>query len=191
VNSSGKVQWAATLADGTKVTQGTAISKDGYWPLYSSLYGSRGLVIGWMQITNEAGSDMNGTVAWIKPKGAVVKTYSGNFTNSVQALGMVYKTAPRSSVLNLSDGSVTLTGGALGTNTVICPFTLDTRNQVRGTSKMRMLIKPANGLITGSTVDPVHGKLSFQGVVLQGSTNGFGFFLNSGESGEVELSPAQ
>jgi hypothetical protein len=191
VNSSGKVQWAATLADGTKVTQGTAISKDGYWPLYSSLYGSRGLVTGWMQVTNEAGSDMSGTVVWIKPKGTVVKAYSGNFTNCVQASGMVYKAGARTSVLNLSDGSVTLTGGALGTNAVICPFTLDTRNHVSGTSKMKLLIQPGNGLITGSAVDPVHGKLSFQGVVLQGSTNGFGFFLNSGESGQVELSPAQ
>jgi hypothetical protein len=191
VDASGKVQWAGTLADGTKVTQATAISKDGYWPLYSSLYGNRGEVIGWMQITNEASSDMNGTVVWIKPKGTVVKAYSGNFTNCVSASGMVYKMGARTSVLNLSDGSVTLTGGALGTNTVICPFTLDTRNHVGGTSKMKMVIKAGNGLITGSAVDPVHGKLSFQGVVLQGSTNGFGFFLNSGESGQVELSPAQ
>jgi hypothetical protein len=141
-----------------------------------------------MQFTNDA---VNGTVGWIKPNGTTLKAYTSNFTNAVQASGMVYKTAPRSSILNLSSGSLKLTGGALGTNAVSWPFTLDARNHISSSSKLKLQLKPGTGLLSGSAVDPVYGKLSFQGVVLQGSTNGFGFFLNSDKSGEVDLTPAQ
>jgi hypothetical protein len=186
VDAGGHVQWVGTLADGSKVSQGSALSKDGYWPLFNSLYGGQGLLIGWMQFTNQA---VNGTVDWLKPKGTFLKAFSSNFTNSVTATGVIYKNPAHGSALNLTSGTLNL---SLGNNTVVYPFTLDAHNRVHSTSKnLKLNIKPDSGLMSGSVVDPVLGRTSFQGVLLQSTTNGFGFFLQSDQSGQVNLAPAQ
>jgi hypothetical protein len=188
VDASGRVQWAGTLADGSKVSQGSAISKEGYWPLFNSLYGGRGLLIGWMQFTNQA---VNGTVDWLKPRGTFLKAFSSNFTNTVTATGVIYKKPAHGSALNLTSGTLNLSGGTLlGTNTVVCPFTLDANNRVHSSANLKLNIKPGSGLMSGTVIDPLVGRVSFQGVLLQSSTNGFGFFLDSDQSGQVNLAPA-
>jgi len=44
--------------------------------------------------------------------------------------------------------------------------------------------------MSGTVVDPLVGRVSFQGVLFQCTTNGFGFFLDSDQSGQVNLAPA-
>ncbi len=191
LDAGGRVQWAGTLADGTKASQSTALSEDGYIPVYASLYRGNGLLIGWLQITNQPGSDLSGTIAWLKPRGAIVKMFSHSFTNDVEAFGSVYKFQPGTPVLPLSSGSLGLTGGSLGSNSLNSAFTLDSHNKASSSAnKLKLNFKPTTGLFSGSVVDPVQGKFTYQGVVLQGTTNGFGFFLDSDESGEVDLTPA-
>jgi hypothetical protein len=188
VDAAGHVIWAGTLADGSKMSQGSAMSKEGYWPLFNSLYGGRGLLIGWMQFTNQA---VNGTVDWLKPRGTFLKSFSNNFTNTVTATGVIYKKPAHGSALNLTSGTLNLSGGTLlGTNTVVCPFTLDANNRVHSSANLKLNIKPGSGLMSGTVIDPLVGRVSFQGVLLQSSTNGFGFFLDSDQSGQVNLAPA-
>jgi hypothetical protein len=191
VAASGRIHWAGTLADGSKVTQSSAVSKDGYWPLYSSLYSTKGLILGWVLFTNDPARDLSADLGWIKPRGTALKAFSGNFTNSVPALGSSYKTV-RGSALGLTQGSLVLTGGPLGTNSITNSFTVDAHNRIKPASRnLRLSVKPGTGLLSGSVLVPGGSRLSFQAALLQHSTNAFGFFLNSGLSGSVNLSPAQ
>ena len=81
VDGLGKVVWSATLADGSKVSQQTAISKEGIWPLYAAPYAGRGLTLGWVQLNT---NDLNGQFVWVKPGGLPGKVYPSGFTNQVQ-----------------------------------------------------------------------------------------------------------
>jgi hypothetical protein len=191
VAASGRLHWAGTLADGSKVTQSSGVSKDGYWPLYSSLYNAKGLILGWVLFTNDPAPDLSADLGWIKPRGTALKAFSGNFTNSVPAFGSSYKTV-RGSALRMTQGSLVLTGGPLGTNSITNSFAIDAHNHLKSASKnLRLSVKPGTGLLSGTVFVPGGSRLSFQAALLQDSTNAFGFFLNSGLSGSVNLSPAQ
>lgn len=108
-------------------------------------------------------------------------------TNTVGAAGNVYGAST-----SLSAGSVVLSGGALDSRTLSTTFTVDAHRHLvpaSGGNKWKLSLQNSTGLFTGSVVDAVLGKLSFQGALVQDSTNGFGFFLNSGASGQVQLTP--
>ena len=192
VDSLGNVRWAGTLADGTKVTQKSSISKDGVWPLYNSVYSGGGPLIGWLQFgTNQPDSDLGGEVIWMKPKGVGGRNYFGGFTNFVWSGGSIYAPPVRGSkALNLSGGTGTLVfngGGVSVTNTI----TMDGRNHVtsQGGPRLTFTLTPSTGLFRG-TVNPTGGKaIPFQGALFQDTTNGFGFFLNQNHSGWIYLSP--
>jgi hypothetical protein len=84
LNKNGNVQWNAALADNTKVSGKSTLSKDGLWPIYSSLYGGNGSLIGWLQITN-GNSHLGGSAIWIMPAGQT--TYPNGLTNQLDASG--------------------------------------------------------------------------------------------------------
>src|SRR5207249_6379376 len=58
VNSSGLIRLGGTLSDGTKVSQGAPLSRQGLWPLYATLYSGRGSLMSWLAFTNQANSDL-------------------------------------------------------------------------------------------------------------------------------------
>ena len=58
VDASGAILFNGSLADGSKVSQSSALSKQGIWPLYASLYGGQGAIISWLQFTNQTDSDL-------------------------------------------------------------------------------------------------------------------------------------
>jgi len=88
VAPNGMVSLAGLLSDGAVVSQTAAISTNGYWPLYVSLYAGKGSLLGWINFTNLPASRLNGTVSWIKT-GAYGPYYAKGFTNVVTALGSV------------------------------------------------------------------------------------------------------
>jgi hypothetical protein len=196
VDLSGNVLWNGVLADGTRVSQSSTLNKQGYWPLYASLYGGSGLIIGWVQFTNQPGSDFFATNVWIKPPQATVKYYTNAFTNEFPIIGSVYTPpAPGSALLGITNGQVILYGGNLSaplaplTNT----FLLSAQNQpIRPAgSKLSLSLNLSSGLFTGSARDTATGwNLAFQGALIESLGNGFGFFLGTNQSGEVILGPA-
>ncbi len=70
VTTSGIARVKATLGDGTKVSQATIVSQDGYLPFFGALYSNKGSIIGWLTFGNITGRELNGTVNWFKPAGA-------------------------------------------------------------------------------------------------------------------------
>jgi len=189
VDGAGVVKWVGTLADGTKVSQGSAISKQGIWPMYSSVYTGAGVVMSWMQFGSQAESDLAGQLVWMKPAGG--RYYPGGFTNEVSAIGSAYQApAAGKRALNLSggNGSVVLSGGGLN-GTITKGVTLGLNNKGSGTG-VTLSITAATGLFKGSAVDAQTGKpLTFQGVLFKKGNIGVGYFLGQDQSGEVYLGP--
>src|SRR5258706_453693 len=193
VDASGSVLLSATLADGTKVSQSSAISKQGFWPLYASLSGGKGLAISWVKFASDSQSDLSGQLVWLKPA-AATKYYPGGFTNTLAMSGSAYH-APTAGtrVLNLSQGTVVLSGGGLSqpvTNT----FTLGLNNKIGSTSgkSLNVTVTPATGLFRGTMLNPASGRLvPIQGALSRKANVGMGYFLGDATSGEVYVAGAQ
>ena len=188
VSAGGVVQWSGVLADGTKVSQTSALSKDGLWPLYGSLYGGGGAVISWMQFNNLPASDLSGQLIWLKPAGLSPQSFPAGFTNAVAAVGSAYTPPSAGPMLNLTNLDLIFSGGALS-----APFTnslhLDRLNRVTGApAGLKLTFTPASGLFKGSSWSAaLNQTLSFQGVVYEKVPSGAGLFLTPGQSGQVYL----
>jgi hypothetical protein len=202
VDKGGNVQWSATLADGTKASQNTTLSRLGIWPLYASLYNGAGEVIAWIQFTNQPASDLSGQTIWFKPGGMRTAYYAGGMTNEVAASGSLY-TVPMAGqlVLGMTPGEaaqLTLSGGGL-TNWLAIPLSVGLGNRVTVPvgSRVSMSFTPSTGLFKGSVPNPATGKLmNFQGVLLkkyliENNQAGVGFFLGTDQSGQVLLNPTE
>jgi hypothetical protein len=193
VSSGGNVQWAGTLADGSKVAQSSALSSQGFWPMFASVYGGQGGVIGWEQFASSLPPHFGGQSLWFKPAGAGPRYYPQGFTNEVEASGALY-TRPRGAAvlpLNNGQGSLIFSGGGLHaafTNTV----TLDLHNRVTSPSNpaLKFKLNAASGLFSGSVSSPPLGLFFFQGALLENGNFGAGSFLGPVQSGEVYLGPA-
>ncbi len=190
VDGGGTLQWSGTLADGTKVSQSSALSKQGIWPLFASPYGGRGSLVSWIQFTNQPDSDLNGQLLWIKPGGLITGSYPAGFTNEVEAAGSLYTRPPVGArALALTQGSLLFSGGGLSglfTN----GFSLDMFNRATSApgEKLSLSLATASGLFKGTALSPDTGKsLPFQGAVFQKANYGAGFFWNTNQSGQVLL----
>jgi hypothetical protein len=184
----GNAQFSGTLSDGTKVTQKAVLSKDLLWPLYVNLYGGSGVILSWVQFADQPASDLSGSLIWSKAKSspATTKFYSGGFTNKVQLSGSVAATAPTGLQ------NVVFSGGGL-TGSITNQVTIGAKGSISGpkVNKFKLTIAGSSGLFKGTIGNPVTGKtLTFQGALLQKSPTGAGFFLGTGQSGEVDITPA-
>jgi hypothetical protein len=193
VDAAGNLKWSGTLADGTKVTQSSAVSAQGFWPLFAPLYNGSGLVMSWMQFVT---GGLNGDLIWIKPAGGSSKYYPGGFTNEVEATGSAYsKPAHGTPVLNWPSGlgNAIFESGGLSAP-ITNQISLGSNNKVKdltGTYKLTLSITTSSGLFSGSvTSSSGHRHVSFSGAI-RSSTNAAGFFLNPSEglSGSVLLEP--
>ncbi len=186
VDAGGALQWSATLADGSKVTQKSALSRQGIWPLYASLYGGTGVALSWIQFDRaREASDLEGQFIWIKPNLALAKYYPSGFTNDVAAVGSRY-TRPASGSRELI-----FDGGGLSqpfTNAI----TLGPSGRLTSFTgpRLSLSITASSGLFKGSTLNPDSGlPLLFQGALFEKGNSGAGFFLVPERSGRVYLNP--
>ena len=60
VDKAGKVRFAGTLSDGTKVTQSVPLAKGGDWPFYLPVYGGKGLAAAWLLLDSAASDPISG-----------------------------------------------------------------------------------------------------------------------------------
>ena len=195
----GTLSWVGTLADGTPVTQSSALSKDGYWPLFVGIPAGNGLIISWMQFTNPPNS-VSGQLVWSKSAVPRASYYPGGFTNSVVAKAVPYL-APASGhrvlPLNNGDGALVFSGGGLsGLFTNLFNLNLDNRVTTVPADKLSLSLTPSSGWFKGRATDPLTRKsFSFQGVLNQTDQVGQGLFLGpisngQGQAGAVNLNPA-
>jgi len=66
ISRAGTVRIRGTLGDGTRISQSAAVCRNGEVPLYARLYGRKGALVGWLQLTNGTGT-LGGELDWIRP----------------------------------------------------------------------------------------------------------------------------
>ncbi len=182
LSTAGKLKLTGSLSDSTKLSQSAVVSANGQWPLYVSLYGGQGQLIGWLTFTN---STVSGDVSWIKNPIANAKFYRNGFDYDATAIGSVYQSA----AFNFNPGLLMLTGGNLADS-------ITNILNVNGTSasggNTSLSLSAAKGTFKGSFANPpAKGKTSFNGVFLQNQNVGSGYFLGgAGQSGKVFFGPA-
>jgi sugar lactone lactonase YvrE len=196
VANTGIGKLSGTLGDGTKFKSAVPISKYGTAPLYSLLYGKKGLCAGWLNFSNDT---IEATVDWIKP--SVAKGYyTGGFTTNTTLLGSKYL-APAAGqfMIDLTNtaGNAMLAfgGGNLG-SMLSNSVTVASDNTVTilsgGVTSLTLKLAPKNGTFSGTFLHPLtNKKVKFQGVVLQLQDFGAGFFTGANETGYVTISPVE
>jgi hypothetical protein len=190
VTTSGLGVLAGALADGTRLTRTTPVSKNGAWPLYVPLYQLQGALLGWVQFdTNAPSDDLRGRVDWIKPALPTARFYPGGLTNQTTLSGSLYvvPVTVTNRVIDLTNAVLVLNGGNLSqncTNEVV----LGANNRVTNASpnKLAITLSLGNGLFRGTFTDTnVARTVNFSGALLQKSIQGAGCFLGTNLSGQV------
>jgi hypothetical protein len=193
VATSGSTMFAGVLADGTKITQSTALSKNGEWPLYASLYVGQGSVLSWMTFGNHASDDLSGAMSWIKLPVMTSRYYPGGFTTEVTASGSTYVKPALTTdlIINLPNGVVDFSGGNLSpdfSNTIALGASSKVSNL--SSNKLAMTFSTSTGLYKGTVVDPSSGAtLPFAGAVFQKVDMGYGSLMGANQSSSVVIGP--
>jgi hypothetical protein len=187
VDNAGNVGFRGTLDDGTPLSQSTFVSSLGQWPLYKSLYGGKGLLIGWLAFVSQPTNDLSGAVSWIKSAQVKGKLYPAGFTNETETIGSIYgwtNNAP----FNWQTGQVALVSATiLSTNQI----TLNkTNNTWTGAQNLKFKFNQPAGLFNGRVINTNRRSVGFNGVMLQKQNIGVGYFLGTHESGVVVVGPA-
>lgn len=189
VSKNGQLRFAGALADGTKVTQASAVSKRGEWPFYNSVYRGGGAIWGWVLLNQTADEPLNGDVTWVRPEMSG-SYYPAGFAIVSSTWGSYYAKPPKGTkILNIDDGLIEFNGGNLLegiTNQVV----VEINNRVTNLSAngLKMSFSTSNGLFSGKVQHPVSFEwIKFNGVVLQDYGVAAGFFLDWNQSGEVWL----
>ena len=186
VSSAGAVKWTMTLADGTKLSESTTLSKDGAWPLYSQPYKNGGVIIGWMQF----GAKSERRFRW-----AVCLDQTERLRRFIPAGVDEGRECFRFVLQGALEGfrrssTVIFNGGGLSspiTNSVMWSV----NNKVVAGSGLKLSVNTKSGLFEG-TVAVAPGKggtVPFQGVLFEKDNVGLGFFMGSGQSGAVIFGP--
>jgi hypothetical protein len=172
---------AGALADGTAFSQSTSISEDGYIPIFASLYGNKGLLLGLINLTNASGDSL----AWFHP---AVKSsfFSAEFasTNQVLLSPWTNSTEIFGSLTNLSE-----LDGINGTNLVTNIAVNIGSNGKATDSSASVTITPKTGLLT-VTIDSGASKVTGHGAILSNTNFGGGYFVTKTNAGAVILGPA-
>lgn len=189
----GALSFVGNLADGTKATQRTTLSKDGIWPLYFSF--PRGLGALLSPVTNDTSqlsTDLSGPLCWFKQSQPTARYYSDGFTNSTTLVGSRFTPpTPTNSLLNLTNAILAFTNIQLSTDfTNVIELTPQNTIINHSANKLSVTLSKTTGLFNGSVIPPDGGKaISFSGALLQKQNVGAGFFLITNESGSVILAP--
>ena len=188
VSAAGKITFVGTLGDGTDVSQGATLSTDGTWPLYIEAYKVKGYITCVINFEDLVLSDFSGVADWIKPIQTSGAVYRQGFTESVSIVGSRF-TAPARDVriLPFTAGVIILGAGNL-TQEILKNCQLTEQNKVTidtpSLDNMKMSIKTASGLFSGSFIHPVSGKRrTFEGACVQKLADGIGLFIDGDKTG--------
>jgi hypothetical protein len=186
----GQVIINGKLADGTTFSLAVAESDSGDVPIYASLYGGSGLLLGWL---NFASGSPVGDLAWVRPA-SCAGLYTNGFTNYVEVQGSGWtNAAPLHAGIVMTNGQMEISGSPLET-----PLEFDVA-VTKDNALVKLPASPATNTLAG-TINRKTGLLTVTfgdgerkatitgyGVVLQNQTNGAGFFVTKTNAGAISL----
>lgn len=183
-----KVSITGALADGTAFNQGVPVSEDGYIPIYTTLYGGKGLLMGWINLlTNSTGVGLT----WIHPqrhsglyKMGFTNVFSTNqilvspWTNASPEISLLSNLAILDTVNDISPGidfSVTIS---------------DTFRLVDASDAQLLsgVINPRTGFFR-FTVGRGKSRLTGRGAIVLNASLGGGYYLTKTNAQAILLQP--
>jgi uncharacterized repeat protein (TIGR02543 family) len=193
VTTSGSVVFTGRLSDGTPVSRATYMAKDNSWPMFAWTGAGNESISGQIMIEDTPGtSDMDGVVNWYRRQSRSV-LYPNGFSVASSLVGSSFTPQPRGfNVLSLDgiEGNVSVAiGGGDTDGETDFTGTLDTANRFTSDDlgaqmKFRMTLSNANGMMSGSFLDPATGRfVPFFGVVFQKQNIAAGYWIGSSLSG--------
>ncbi len=191
ISSDSIASYTGSLPDGTRLTGRATVSADGDWPVYAPLYQNQGLIAGWVHVdTNATLQDLSGSLAWFRPAQAGAPLYPAGFTNRSHVVGSRFlpPTTPADPLLNLVDATATFFGDDLS-QTWTNPIQFSPNRVTNlGSNRLSLSVVRNTGQFRGSLIDPnLNRSFPFNGVLLQKSTNGAGYFLGPTAGGRVTI----
>jgi hypothetical protein len=189
VRSNGIVTVTGYLADQTKAVQKVPLSGAGKVPFYARL--EKGSLLGWLNLIETATNDVSGNLNWHKLRTLGSHYYRDGFNRQTMLLGSRYH-APAGStnpILPLTHSHAVFSGGNLSL-VVTNDFDFGPANTIVNHSphQFSLTLKSRTGMFKGIlTLNGSTEALPFNGVVLQKTTNGLGYFLATNQSGSVRI----
>ena len=194
VSALGAIQMAGTLADGQFLGQSTAVSEQGDWPLFVSLYGGRGFLMGWLNLDPSMPSD---SLRWLMPAALAGSGYPEGISQlRIPFLNPYVAPAPGHSPMNWTNGYVVMSGGDVAgmlTNQVVLANNKLTSLPGGSIRNLTLTVTPSNGLFKGTFVHPATRKVTpINGVLQQGVEGpwppaGGGWFLGPTTDGTLRF----
>jgi hypothetical protein len=174
VTSSGK------LADGTVIQPAGALSQDGVWPLFVSLYSGKGILMGWQSAIT---TNLGGSLQWVR---ASTSAATNVYSMPIQTTGALLTLPATNTTYN-----AVLEGGSLET-TVTATVTINkTRKLVVGAPSagaLTLTYTASTGLITGKYTPTGGQPAGVFAAFASPEAGGFGSFTNkTGISGRFTL----
>jgi hypothetical protein len=192
VKPDGTLTFKGTLADGSPpVTQRVPLSRRGEWPLYFSLYGGEGSLLGWLGLLPSEEVAISGRLNWFRPPTPKPKVHTNGFVLESMVRGAIFLRIGTNRVFDMDTAQVVFTNGNLPlafTNLVA----LGSNGRVTNGSpnKLTLTVKSTSGLFSGTVTPPGSAKsFLFKGALLQRPGYGSGFFLGTDQSGHVYFGP--
>ncbi|MDB6024716.1 MAG: putative Peptidylprolyl isomerase [Verrucomicrobiales bacterium] len=185
-------------ADGRPFSQAANVTVYDRWPVFAKMAGTtNGILSGWLNFQETAGSDFTGQLTCIGPEvpgpnHAFVPEFSGN----TSVVGSRYIVPVGSPVLNVDSSSnnvhLTLSDGGLETS-INRNLTLTAGNKFVFSPRLTgdsLVVNPATGLFAGTFLHSDGRTYPYRGAILQKQNRGDGEFVDhGGEGGDVSLTP--
>ena len=185
VSNNGGILVGGHAADGGTVSEGTALSEHGYWPLYSTV--SNGVLFGWQTLLSGS-TNLTGWAYWLKPTNSALHL-PGIAYNTTNLVGSTYTN--KKAILNLTNGGLLVFSGGGLVDNLTNRFSLTNNNIATNITKdngLKLSFNTNLGLFSGSITNPTTKKqASFFGAVLQQQNEGAGAFQSTNQSGAVRL----
>jgi hypothetical protein len=186
IGVNGVVSISGYLADDTRIAQTTHISRNGSVPFYVGL-GANGSASGWLTFLSSGLNRLqnDSEVVFIRSSGSAY--YPSGFTNATVAIGSPYNDAA-TDLLNLSSGTVVLSGGGLSapiTNSFTLANNVITVNPA-ATNGLSLTMFRTTGQIEGQFSNGSQtGEIN--SVILQSTNVARGYFVLPGGVGKFIL----
>jgi hypothetical protein len=205
LSASGTVALMLNLADGLSpaISFSSPVAQDGVFPVFASLYSGKGILLGWLNFTNDTAAFPGSTIDlessalfWTRQPGGGL-FYTNGFDASTAPMiliGCAYApSTARTNRLGWGNGvfgfdrPVGRAASGLFFNPVKNILTAGIPNNI----DLLINLNAANGRFTGSfTPEPPGPRIPFNGVLLNGLGRGYGFCLAASHQSEaISLAP--
>jgi hypothetical protein len=191
VSTLGRATFAGVLADGSKVTQSAALSRDGAWPFFVSLSKGQGAVLSWLSFSDRPTDDIHGQLSWIRNPNPLAKMYPGGIDIETMVVGSRFTMPLDNSLLRAPGATLAFEGGNLASS-FQNQIQIAVNNQVMnlGGNPLSLVFTPTKGTFKGKVTAPgTTTSYVFGGVVLQKTSTGYGYLTGPNLTSAVSIAP--